>query len=207
MARCWSSMQNINSRLRKLNVAMTVAVMVILCAAFIPTTTALGDHTVTPYTLSTRRVLKDGQSTGRRRLTQCDTCPSMAEARATCSAAGASQSSIRAELISKCGTSGFNPSACCTLQQSSQWNVYAACACADTIPGLSAFVSGSTIVSTCGCGYSGQSQSGTTTTTTSSSISSSFANMQQVYNAVSFSSGSSGGGSGSGSNSNSNSSG
>jgi hypothetical protein len=171
-------MQNINAFWVKMNASI---LLLILCAALAPTgIAAFGDtHSIA------RRILRNGQG---RHLAQCDACPPMAQARATCSAAGASQSSIRADLISKCGTAGFNPATCCTLQQSSQWNVYAACACADTIPGLSAFVSGSTVVSTCGCGYSGQSQSGTTTST-SSSVSSSFANMQQVYSAVSFSGG------------------
>ncbi len=64
----------------------------------------------------------------RRRMLQCDTCPSLTQARATCSALSATElSTVRATLISNCATLGFSSSRCCQLQQSSQWATYAAC--------------------------------------------------------------------------------
>ena len=76
-----------------------------------------------------RKQLAEATAAGsRRRLAQCGQCP--ANAAAACSAVdAATQTSVRAQLVSKCGTQGFDPAQCCPLQQSGpQWDVYAACA-------------------------------------------------------------------------------
>lgn len=151
-----------------------------------------------------RRFLQDYTSLGsnnshaRHLLQSCSSCPATATASGTCSAASDSLlNTIRADLISKCSTTGFNPSRCCEIYTLSNWNTYAACACSDTIPGLSAFVDGDTIMSACGCGPSASSTGTTTGTTTpdfigrasssnGSGSTSSSIDIAAVYSAVSF---------------------
>jgi hypothetical protein len=81
-----------------------------------------------------RRLLQGSTTTlegsklhSRQLLQSCSSCP--AAAGATCSAASASQlNTIRADLISKCSSSGFSTSKCCALYGTSNWDTYAACA-------------------------------------------------------------------------------
>ena len=73
--------------------------------------------------------LGSSNSHDRHLLQSCSSCPDTASASAICRTASASLlNTIRADLISKCSSIGFNPSRCCELYTSSNWNLYASCA-------------------------------------------------------------------------------
>lgn len=123
----------------------------------------------------------------RRQLLQsCNSCPPNASQ--TCSALSPNDiSSIRGDLISKCGSSEWNAQTCCALRSNNKWDTYAACACSDVIPGLSAFIDASRIMSTCGCGTTSASATASGRSSSSSSGGSSMgAPIDQIMSAISF---------------------
>lgn len=81
---------------------------------------------------------------------QC-VCPS--NAAQLCSSQSAQEiSSYASQLTSSCGQSDFNPTKCCSLLSSANWDAMAACACSGGgSPGLVGSVNMNTVASICGC--------------------------------------------------------